>query len=502
MRVTTTNPSMTTDSPAVLSVLDALDANGAWLVGGAIRDALAGDRPDQTDIDIAVADAESWARRSADALNTSAVRISAHFDIWRIPLPDGQIDVWELPDNDIERDLHRRDFTVNAMAAPLADVRRGDLASSILDPFGGRDDIEPRTLRLVSDDALRDDPLRMLRAVRLEAERRWRPDRALRSAIKRDAHLINHAAAERQWDELQRIIRSDRFPWALRRLQQTGLLDRILPELALGRGVDQKPVHRRDVFWHQIDAVRWITRLTSPTAPRGAQTSAIWRELEPLLRVPAIRASLDDWRLPLRFATLLHDIGKPDTRTVDADGSTHFFGHSELGAQMARSRLTELRVPSRTIARVELLIQQHLRPGQVNSPGQPPTDRALHRFHTALGDAAIPLCWLFLADSLATAGADTLLPRWRAYAAHVARILAWQPKRPAQTGRILDGNAIMEVTGLPPGPLVGQIRAKIDEAAAVGEIAGLDEARQLARELARQLAHAEPVSTSHLTADN
>ena len=484
---------MTTDASSALS---ALEADGAWVVGGAVRDALAADQSDRFDIDIAVANAESWARRSGEALRAPAVRISAHFDIWRIPLADGQIDVWDLPDNDIERDLQRRDFTINAMAVPLADFRQGEFESSLLDPFGGRHDINQQVLRLVSNHALRDDPLRMLRAVRLEAERGWRPDPEMRSTMKRDAALINNSAAERQWEELQRIILSDRFPWALRRLERSGLLDQIMPELTIGRGVDQRPVHRRDVFWHQIDAVRWITRLTSPTAPRGKRASAIWRELEPLLQVPGIRASLDEWRLPLRLATLLHDIGKPATRTVDADGSTHFFGHSELGAELARRRLTALRVPSRTIGQVELLIEQHLRPGQVNSPGKPPTDRALHRFHTALGDAAIPLCWLFLADSLATAGAEALLPRWRGYAAHVARILAWQPKRPAQTGRILDGNAIMEATGLQPGPLVGEIRAKIDEAAAVGEIAGIDEAR----ELARRLAQAETVSPSHLTA--
>ena len=477
----TTNQLMKTDASEDLS---ALDADGVWVVGGALRDALTGEQVDLFDIDIAVANAASWARRGGDSLGAPAVKISAHFDIWRIPLPDGQIDVWDLPDDDIERDLRRRDFTINAMALPLEDFRRGDLTESLLDPFGGRRDIDRRVLRLVSDEALRDDSLRMLRAVRLEAEQGWRPDAELRLAMKRDAALIDNSAAERQWEELQRILLSDRLPWALRRLEQSGLLDRILPELAVGRGVDQRPVHRRDVFWHQIDAVRWITRLTSPAAPRGMRASAIWREVDPLLQVSGIRAGLDEWRLPLRLATLLHDIGKPETRTVDADGSTHFFGHSEVGAEMARSRLTQLRVPAKTVRQVELLIEQHLRPGQVNSPGKPPTVRALHRFHTALGDAAIPLCWLFLADSLATAGADALLPRWRGYAAHVARILAWQPKRAVQTGGILDGNAIMEATGIPPGPLVGEIRAKIDEAAAIGEIAGVDEARELAIRLA------------------
>ena len=473
---------MTTEPSSVLS---ALEADGAWVVGGAVRDALAGIRSERFDIDIAVADAEDWAARAGRALDAPAIRLSPQFEIWRIPLLGGQIDVWNLPDDEIKLDLGRRDFTVNAMAVPLNYFLQGQILPTVIDPFGGRDDIDEHRLRLVSDDALRNDPLRLLRAIRFEAEGGWRPDAALRAALKRDAALILSSAPERRWMELQRILLSERLPWALRRMEQSGLLQALLPELTAGRGVDQRPVHRRDVFWHQIDAVRWIVRLTSPAAPRGTRASTIWRELEPLAQVPSIRATLDEWRLPLRLAMLLHDIGKPQTKTVDAEGSTHFFGHSELGAEMADDLLRRLRAPTRTVERVTLLIEHHLRPGQVNSPGKPPTDRALHRFHTALGEAAIPLCWLFLADSLATAGAEALLPRWRGYAAHVARILAWQPKRPTETGHILDGHAIMEATGLEPGPLVGRIRAKIDEAAAVGEIAGIDDARELARRLAR-----------------
>ena len=479
---------MTTNDTS--SLLSALDTDGVWVVGGAVRDALAGDRSDRFDIDIAVADAQRWARRSAETLGAPAVKISAHFDIWRISLGDGQIDVWDLPDDDLDRDLRRRDFTVNAMAVPLDRFRLGEISDSLVDPFGGRGDIAERRLRLVTDGALRDDPLRLLRAVRLESEHGWRPDAELRSAMRRDAALISRSAAERQWDELQRILVSDHLPWALRRMEQSGLLDAIFPELALCRAVDQRPVHRRDVFWHQLDAVRWLTRLSGVTGrsiPRSRRASAIRNELQPLLDVPSVAARLDDWRLPLRLATLLHDIGKPRTRTVDTDGSTHFFGHSERGAEMAQHRLRALRAPARTVEQIELLIEQHLRPGQVNSPGKPPSDRALHRFHLALGDAATPLCWLFLADSLATAGADVLLPRWRGYAAHVARIIAWQPRRPQETGRILDGNAIMHATGLEPGPLVGQIRAKIDEAAAVGEITDAEEAREMARRLAGEL---------------
>ncbi len=490
---TSLKPSPT--SSEVARNLSRLDAEGAWVVGGAVRDALAdGQRSSAAvdiDIDIVTSDAAAWSRSAAERLGTTATRLSAEFDDWRVACPWGQIDVWGLADGDLERDLGRRDFTVNAMAVPLDDFRRGAIGETLIDPFGGLDDLQRRRLRLVSADALQDDPIRLLRAVRLESQGVGRPDAELRSAIRRQAQLIERTARERQWAELQRILTSPSLPWALRRLDCSGLLDVVLPELARSREVDQRPAHRRDVFRHQLDAVSWLVRLTSREPPRSGRAANTWRPLRPLTVAPDVRASLDEWRLPLRLATLLHDIGKPETRTVDARGATHFYGHSELGADLARERLRALRAPGETIDQVCLLIEQHLRPGRVHSPGRPPTDRALYRFHQALGGAATPLCLLFLADSLATVGAEALLPRWPGYISHVARIVQWRPNVPQQSKPLLDGRQIMAVTGLTPGPMVGAIRAKIYEAAALGEVVGAADARALAIQLAAVMTQPE-----------
>lgn len=468
-----------------LQTLGQLDApEGVWVVGGAVRDALSGRRDQTRELDLATSGGELWARSAASALDASCVRISASFPIWRI-VREGEplADIWQL-ETDLETDLRRRDFSLNAMAVPLGDFAVGDLRPRLIDPHGGLEDLAERRLRMVTDSSLADDPLRILRAVRFEGELGLRPDRRLRQAMQEAAPLLARSPGERVSAELERILLGDRLPWSLRRLEQCGALGRLFPELEHCRDVDQKPVHRRDVFWHQYDAVRWISRLSGDHAPRGAMAGALWDAVAPLLRDETIRQSLDRWKLPLRLATLLHDIGKPDTREIRPDGRTRFFGHSELGAELAAGRLQELRFPARLIGQVRLLIEQHLRPGQVASPGQPPTDRALHRFHTALGEAAAPLCWLFLADSLATAGPRTLLPRWPAYAAHVARMLAWRPRRPAAATRLINGRQIMAAAGIGPGPQVGAIQREIDERVALGEIATPEEACQLARELA------------------
>ena len=468
-----------------LRALARIDGSGeAWVVGGAIRDQLSNRfRPD-TELDLSVSGGEAWVVQAASVLDASFVQISAAFPIWRIVRAGETLaDVWHLQ-TDLATDLRRRDFTTNALAVPLADFASGDLKPNLIDLHGGLDDLRARRLRMVSETALSDDPVRVLRAVRFEGELGFRPDSALRAAMRSTASQLPQVSAERIAGELERIFTGDAAPWSLRRLEQSGALAVLVPELALCRGVDQRPVHRRDVFWHQYDAVRWIVRLTDTRAPRSTTARQIWSPLQPLSGVAELRRILDQWRLPLRLATLLHDIGKPATREVGADGRTHFYGHSELGADLATTRLRELRMSSRLIAQVRLLIEQHLRPGQVAAPGQPPTARALHRFHTALGDAAVPLCFLFLADSLATAGSAALLPRWPAYVAHVGRILTWTPQRSSAAPKLLDGHGIMAAAGIGPGPQVGVIQREIDERAALGEIVTAEQARQLARKLA------------------
>ena len=474
--------SLTSDQLQALARIDG--SRDAWVVGGAIRDQLSNRLRPDTELDLAVSGGEAWVAQAASVLDASSVQISAAFPIWRI-VRAGQTlaDVWHLQ-TELANDLRRRDFTLNAMAVPLSDFARGEIESKLIDLHGGLGDLKAKRLRMVSDTALRDDPLRVLRAVRFEGELGYRPDSALRAAMRSTSSQLSQVSAERIAVELERIFVCDALPWSLRRLEQSGALGFLLPELEHCRGVDQRPVHRRDVFWHQYDAVRWIVRLTDTHSPRSAAAGRLWSALQPLMRLPEVRRSLDRWRLPLRLATLLHDIGKPATREVGTDGRTHFYGHSELGANLAETRLRELRMPSRLIEQVRLLIEQHLRPGQVSAPGQPPTDRALHRFHMALGDAAGPLCWLFLADSLATAGPAALLPRWPAYAAHVGRILAWTPQRSPTAPRLLDGHGIMAAAGIGPGPQVGVIQREIDERVALGEIVTAEQARQLARQFA------------------
>lgn len=480
---------MTTLEAALRLVVSSDAESEPYAVGGALRDALLS--IDVSEVDVVVRGAEQWAAAAADCLGVRAAGIGKGPVTWRLAVEDGWIDVTDF-DGDLMTDLRRRDFTVNAMAAPLDEFLSDEVERCVIDPLDGRGDLAAGRLRLAAPQALAEDPLRVLRGVRFEATHSLRMTAETEAEARRRAADLSTIAAERVWAELERMLSHDRASPSVRRMDSLGALDVVFPELALGRGVDQRPVHRRDVFNHQLDALEWLDILISrepPTEPPDQPLAAqLWRELwesGALADAETLRAILWESRATLRLATLLHDIGKPATRTVEPDGRTRFFGHSELGAELVESRLTALRAPSAVLTDVRALILHHLRPGQIAAPGQAPSDRALYRFHKALGDLALPLCWLFLADSLATVGGEALAPRWPAYAAHVARILGWRGRRPAGGAeRILNGHAIMEATGLTPGPRIGEIGAAIDEAAALGEIETVEQARTLAVQLA------------------
>jgi poly(A) polymerase len=467
------------------------DLPPAYLVGGAVRDALL--RRPVTELDIATAAPEVWATTLAAALSTHVVQLGDRFPLQRLPLENGSIDLTQLAGT-LDEDLARRDFTVNALAVPLERVP-ADLAqldpSEVIDQHDGLADLDARHLRLISEHALVEDPLRTLRAVRLAAELAFTIDPATEAAITTHAALLADIAPERVEHELTRLFASPRASQGIRLLERTTLLDICFPELIEGRAVDQRPHHRLDVLDHALAASEWIDILLALEPPADEPAATIWHttwdQPWPASRWGDVRHHLNEHATTLRIATLLHDVGKPRTRTVEPDGRTRFFGHGDLGADIVRSRLAAWRFPSRQIERIALLLEQHLRPGQIASPGEPPTPRALHRFHDRLGDATPDVCLLFLADSLATADPRELATRWPAYVAHVQRITCWRPPpAAAEVSALVDGNAVIAATGLPPGPEIGRILAVIAEAAASEEIRDADEALALARQLANE----------------
>ncbi len=471
------------------AVVRSLAASGvrAWAVGGLVRDLAFG--RDSGDLDLVVeGDALAAGRRLAMELGGTFVLLDEARGVARVVLAGGAtLDIATLRGGSIEADLAERDFTIDAIAIGVSGAGAGDLT----DVCGGRADVAARTLRLVSGSGFRDDGARLLRAARLGVELGLTFAPALLGQARRDARRVLDAAAERTNDELMRIFASNHAARGIRTLEKMGVLEHLLPELAAGRGVAQPPEHYYDVFEHNLEAVAAIEALISPVAPTGSALLRprleYWRWLDQFVDVHAyfdgeVAAGHSRGALT-KFAALLHDIAKPQTKAPDATGRIRFPGHAEQGAAQAEALLLRLRFSNREIAFVRTLVLHHLRPTQM-SDGGPPTDRAVGRFFRDLGDAAVALFTLSIADHMAARGPRLDARDFGRHVVYVGYVLDRRRVMRATTPRapLVTGDDLMRELGLMPGPAVGRVLRMLEDAQIAGDVRTREQALALARE--------------------
>ena len=475
----------------------------AYLVGGCIRDALMG-RPPGRDLDLAVqGDALQLGRALADSLGGGYGVIGREHGVARVLVPghgaapgpaDGLADGegrgaassgWTIDlasfTGTIEDDLARRDFTIDAMAVPLTLWNSDSLDEVVIDPLNGRQDLLGKLVRAVGPGVFREDPGRLLRAVRLAGQLRFRLTPETARMVGGNAHLVGQVPGERLRDEFLAILALDGARPFLEVLDRLDLLCRVIPELEVTKGVDQPRMHYWDVWGHLIHTVEYAEGVTN-----GHQHSPVY-SLTPW--DPQTRAHFDQVlagahtrRTYLKLAGLLHDIAKPQTKSVDETGRTRFLGHSELGADMVRERLTQLRLPNKVIDTVATMVNYHLRPDTMWQGLDHPTPRAVHRYFRDLGDAAIDTLYLSLADYLAAKGPEYSLEDWGLHARMVAYLLdaSSKPRVSDRKNRLVTGRDLIEKLQLEPGPIFGEILDRIDEAQGTGEISSRDEGLALA----------------------
>lgn len=459
----------------------------AYVVGGTVRDVLL--RRGTGDVDLAVdRDAIAWSRAVADATGGHFVLLDDAHQIARIIMPGAAslyIDVAQLRGT-IEEDLRGRDFTVDALAAPLG-------GGAIIDVCGGLADLGAHIVRMNAPGVFDDDRLRLLRGVRIAAELGFGLEPETRLEIRRRAMSVNGAAAERRRDELARIMALDRAYPALLLLDDAGLLEALLPEVAAGRGVTQPAdYHAYDVFEHNMRTVEALERMLAPAPalPDDWMWHDFWAAFgwcEEGLRA-SLAGGLSEGRRRLallKVAALLHDVAKPETRAVQPDGRVRFFGHADLGADMARKIMRRLRFSAKECTFVALLVAEHLRPVQLSQIGEAPTRRALYRFHRELGDAALPVLLLALADAASARGASMSRDGWRRQVAYMNGLLvrSVQEEGIVRPPKILSGHDIMSEFGVAQGPELGRVLEALREAQAAGEVRNQQEGRAFVREL-------------------
>jgi poly(A) polymerase len=410
----------------------ARDGHELHLVGGSVRDALLGRLGD--DLDFATSATpegtlkalEGWAEttwetgREFGTIGAARRGLRLEITTYRAEAYDG---VSRNPvvryGTNLRDDLMRRDFTVNAMAVSVP-------GHQFTDSYGGLVDLAERRLRTpgTPQRSFGDDPLRMLRAARFAAQLGFAIDPAVRSAMAAMAADLDRITAERIRDEFTKLLCATDPVTGLRLLVDTGLAERFLPELpGLQLAIDEHAQHK-DVYEHTLTVVR-----------------------------NAIRLEKDGPDFVLRMAALMHDVGKPATKAVGPDGRVSFHHHEVVGARLTRQRMRALRYAKDVIAEVSELVAMHLR---FYGYGRGEwTDSAVRRYVTDAGPLLPRLHQLTRSDCTTRnrRKAAALAADYDALEERIAHLQAAEDL--ARVRPDLDGNAIMSLLGIPPGPLVG-----------------------------------------------
>ena len=457
----------------------------AFLVGGFVRDSMRGIPTRDVDIS-AVVDSPSLGKELAQSLGGAFVPLGPAGQVARIVVPSPDQETWVVDVSSIEGsiydDLLRRDFTVDAMALALEDWGASDWQERVIDPIGGKSDLSQNLIRSVSPSAFRDDPVRLLKAVRLSATLGFRVERGTANLIKENAPLISSAASERVRDEFLTILSMDGAKNHLVALDDLGLLCCIIPELGITKGVEQPREHHWDVYDHSINSVEAVERVTAECKGDPISEMVPW-SMEISEGFAQEVSDGHTRRTLLKLGALLHDIAKPQTKTVDADGRTRFLGHHTLGAAMSGAILQRLRLSNRGVGMVTGVVEYHLRPTQMSQGGDLPTPRAVYRYFRDVGDVATDTLYLSLADHLAARGPDLDMGGWRKHVEIITHIseVGTQEQAPDKMPRLVTGHHLIQELGLAPGPLVGLLLESVNDAQAAGEVSSREEALAWAR---------------------
>ncbi|HTW43241.1 MAG TPA: HD domain-containing protein [Solirubrobacteraceae bacterium] len=445
----------------------ALADSRAWLVGGAVRDRLLG--RETGDVDVVVdGDPERAARAVSRAARRAACfALSKDFGSWRVVArePAWQVDLEPLRGQTIEQDLRLRDFTINAIAEPIA-------GGAPVDPLGGIADLRAKRLRMVAPRAFAEDPLRVLRLVRIALELDLQVDAAtLRSAGEHACGLCT-VAAERVFTELRRIIASEQVRRGLALMDTLGASAIVLPELEALRGVEQSRFHHLDVYGHTLEVLDRTVELTAGAGtPELDACLAGHREQVDALLAEPLADELTRGEA-LRWGALLHDAAKPLTRAVrPADGRVTFIGHDVRGAQLAREALERLRASERLRAHVAALVRNHLRLGFLVHEPQPLARRSVFAYLRACQPVEVDVTLLSIADRLATRGdrAEQAVNAHLQLARGVlSDALRWRADGPPAP--LLRGDELARELGIPTGPRVGELLEELSAAQYAGEI--------------------------------
>ena len=435
----------------VISELSDETQINAFLVGGCVRDLMLNPLAESIDVDIMVeGDGIDFAEKLARKINVPKIVPFKKFATAKIPFKEYEIEVAsarlekydessrspsEVVMSNIEDDLLRRDFTINAMAVSLNKENFGEF----FDPFNGMEDLSNKILRtpLDSDTTFSDDPLRMMRAAYFASKLSLAIDPSCLESIKNNAERITIVSQERKTNELLKILGTKKPSIGLNILQEAGLMEFVFPEIAVMYGLDQSnEYHHKDIFYHTLEVVDNAAQLSD--------------------------------KLDLRLAALVHDIAKPKTRRLSKSKGYTFYGHDDVGARMLKGISSNMKFSNSTRDYIAKLTALHLRP--ISLAKKDVTDSAIRRLIVDAGEEIDDLMKLCRAD-ITTKNPKNItkyLGNFDRVEKRMNEVIEIDKLKAFQSP--VRGDEIMKMFDLGPGKEVGKIKTMVEDAIINGEI--------------------------------
>jgi len=437
-----------------------------YLVGGYLRDMLLKREKDNPDIDFCLKrGAINFAKDVARHMKAGFVILDkAHGCARIVKKIKGEVYTLDFTDfrgKTLEEDLKHRDFTINSLCAQLNKVfLYKKLDEVLIDPCGGKKDLTARMIRLVNNKAFDEDPLRLLRAFSLAITLDFKIDKETLKAIKLKAKKLSGVSFERIRDELFKILdRPNSFEYLLQ-LDKLKLLEIIIPEIEVMRGVKQGPYHHLDVWQHTLETVRQLELLIAEMK----NNPEVKNYLDEFISVNRRRYGL------MKLGALLHDIGKPAALRHE-DGKTKFHGHERIGLNITRDITQRLKLSNDELDALQKLVLWHLRPGYL-ADNEQISARAKFRYFRDAREEGVSILLISIADQRATCGPLTSRVS-RIQHEKVALGLIkefFKRKKEKKLVRLITGDDLMKSFKLEPSPLIGKILRELEELQAIGKI--------------------------------